>query len=156
MIYRFPCAILKIWFVSFPLALNILVFSVPSRFVLNATVFACSMQHAAFLLPTRGALLFICSLFKKEDAFMKMNYIPITVLPSVLDIYERLIQDQMLHFVQSILSLTPLWVSGRLWYTACTSTSSGTLQKRQWPMGVSQGLSWRTCRKPSIAWIMNC
>ena len=41
----------------------------------------------------------ISSLFKKEDAFTKKNYRPITVLPSVSKIYERLVQDQMLPFV---------------------------------------------------------
>ena len=35
---------------------------------------------------------------------MKKNYRPITVLPSVSKIYERLVQDQMLPFVQSFLS----------------------------------------------------
>ena len=46
----------------------------------------------------------ISSLFKKEDAFTKKNYRPITVLPSVSKIYERLVQDQMLPIVQSFLS----------------------------------------------------
>ena len=46
----------------------------------------------------------INSLFKKEDAFMKKNYRPITVLPSVSKIYERMMRDQMLPFVQSFLS----------------------------------------------------
>ena len=35
---------------------------------------------------------------------MKKNYRPITVLPSVSKIYERMMQDQMLPFVQSFLS----------------------------------------------------
>ena len=35
----------------------------------------------------------ISSLFKKEDAFTKKNYQPITVLPSVSKIYERSVQD---------------------------------------------------------------
>ena len=46
----------------------------------------------------------ITSLFKQEDAFSKKNYRPITVLPSVSKIFERLMQNQMLPFVQSILS----------------------------------------------------
>ena len=46
----------------------------------------------------------ISSLFKEEDAFTKKNYRPITVLPSVSKIYERLMQDQMLPVVQSFLS----------------------------------------------------
>ena len=46
----------------------------------------------------------ISSLFKKEDAFTKKNYRPITVLPPVCKMYERMMQDQMLPFVQSFLS----------------------------------------------------
>ena len=46
----------------------------------------------------------ISSLFKKEDAFTRKNYRPIAVLPSVSKIYERLMQDLMLPFVQSFLS----------------------------------------------------
>ncbi len=46
----------------------------------------------------------ISSIFKKGDAFSKKNYRPITVLPSVSKIYERLVQDQMLTFAQSFLS----------------------------------------------------
>ena len=46
----------------------------------------------------------INSLFKNEDAFIKKNYRPITVLSSVAKIYERMMQDQMLPFVQSFLS----------------------------------------------------
>ena len=43
----------------------------------------------------------ITSLFKQEDAFSKRNYRPITVLPSVSKIFQRLMQNQMLPFVQS-------------------------------------------------------
>ena len=46
----------------------------------------------------------ISSRFKKEDAFTKKNYRPITVLPSLSKIYERLMQYQMLPCVQSFLS----------------------------------------------------
>ena len=46
----------------------------------------------------------ITSLFKQEDAFSKKNYRPITVLPSVSKIFERLMQNQMMPFVQKFLS----------------------------------------------------
>ena len=36
----------------------------------------------------------ITSLFKQEDAFSKKNYRPITVLPSVSKIFERLMQSK--------------------------------------------------------------
>ena len=56
---------------------------------------------------------------------MKKNYQQSTVLPSVSKIYERLIQDQMLPFIQSFLFLL---LCGS-WYTACTSMSSERLQE---------------------------
>ena len=46
----------------------------------------------------------ITSLLKQEDAFSKKSYRPITVLPSVSKIFERLMQNQMLPFVQKFLS----------------------------------------------------
>ena len=45
----------------------------------------------------------ITSLLNQENAFSKKNYRPITVLPSVSKLFERLMQNQMLPFVQSIL-----------------------------------------------------
>ena len=46
----------------------------------------------------------ITSLFKKDDAFSKKNYRPITVLPSVSKIFERLMQNQMLPFTERFMS----------------------------------------------------
>ena len=43
------------------------------------------------------------SLFKQEDAFSKKNYRPIIVVSSVSKIFERLMHNQMLPFVQSFL-----------------------------------------------------
>ena len=41
---------------------------------------------------------------KKDDAFIKKNYRPITVLPLVSKMYQRMMHDKMLPFVQSFLS----------------------------------------------------
>ena len=46
----------------------------------------------------------ITSLFKQEGAFSKKNYLTITVLPSITKIFERLMQNQMLPFIQNVLS----------------------------------------------------
>ena len=58
----------------------------------------------------------ITSLFEQEDAFSKKSYRPITILPSVLKIFERLTQNQMLPFVKSFLS--PLLCGFREGYSA--------------------------------------
>ena len=46
----------------------------------------------------------ITSLLKQEDTLSKKNHRPITVLPAVSKIFERLMGNQMLSFVQSFLS----------------------------------------------------
>ena len=40
----------------------------------------------------------VSSLFKKDDAFCKKNYMPITVLPATSKIFERLLYDQVMPF----------------------------------------------------------
>ena len=46
----------------------------------------------------------ISSLFKKDDAFCKKNFRPITVLSSVSKIFERLMYEQIMPFAQCFLS----------------------------------------------------
>ena len=44
------------------------------------------------------------SLFKNGDAFAKKNYRPITVLPAMSKIYERIISSQIISYINDILS----------------------------------------------------
>ena len=46
----------------------------------------------------------VSALFKNSDSFHKKNYRPITVLPSVSKVFERLLVNQMLPFVSRFLS----------------------------------------------------
>ena len=46
----------------------------------------------------------ITSLFKNGDAFAKSNYRPITVLPAISKIYERIFSGQISHYMENILS----------------------------------------------------
>ena len=46
----------------------------------------------------------VSALFKNSDSFHKKNYRPITVLPSVSKVFERLLVNQMLPFVNKFLS----------------------------------------------------
>ena len=48
----------------------------------------------------------VSTLFKNNDSFRKKNYRPITVLPSVSKVFERLLSSQMLPFVCEQVSLT--------------------------------------------------
>ena len=47
----------------------------------------------------------VSSLFKNEDPFNKKNYRPITVLPAVSKVYERIIQDQIIPFMEPLMSM---------------------------------------------------
>ena len=49
----------------------------------------------------------ISSLFKKDDAFSKNNFRPITVLSSVSKIFERLMYEHLMPFVECFLSPLP-------------------------------------------------
>ena len=84
---------------------------IPAKILLeNSDVFSVAIQNlfnsnlSKGTFPKKLKAGDISSLFKKEDAFTKKNHRPISVLPSVSKIYERLVQDLMLPFVQSFLS----------------------------------------------------
>ena len=84
---------------------------IPAKILMeNSDVFSVAIQNlfnsnlSKGILPKELKAGDISSLFKKEDASTKENYRPITVLPSVSKVYERLVQDQMLPFVQNFLS----------------------------------------------------
>ena len=47
----------------------------------------------------------LSSLFKSEDPFIKKNYRPITVLPAVSKVYERIMQDQIISSMEPVISI---------------------------------------------------
>ncbi len=47
----------------------------------------------------------ILLLFKSEDSFIKKNYRPIIVLPTVSKVYERIIQDRIVPFMEPVMSI---------------------------------------------------
>ena len=98
-----------------------LINSIPARILKeNSDIFCTVIQNlynyglSTGIFPKELRAGDISSLFKKEDAFIKENYRPITVLPSASKIYEKMMQDQMLPFVQSFLS--PLFCGFREGY----------------------------------------
>ena len=46
----------------------------------------------------------ISSLYKSEDPFNKKNYRPITVLPAISKVYEKILQAQLISFMETKLS----------------------------------------------------
>ena len=47
----------------------------------------------------------VSSLFKSEDPFIKKNYRPITVLLAISKVYERIIIDQIISFMEPVISI---------------------------------------------------
>ena len=45
----------------------------------------------------------VTPLSKKDDWFCKMNYSPVTVLPALKNIFERLLSEQMCEFYYGLL-----------------------------------------------------
>ena len=85
--------------------------SIPARItkensdVFSVVIKSLSNSHMSkWTFPEEQKVGDITSPFKQEDTFSKKNYRPITVLPSVSKIFERLMQNQMLPFVQKFLS----------------------------------------------------
>ena len=54
--------------------------------------------------PSRLKLGQVTPLFKKDDELNKSNYRPVTVLPALNNVFERLLSAQMGDFYQNILS----------------------------------------------------
>ena len=46
----------------------------------------------------------VTPLYKKDDEFCKINYRPVTVLPALNNIFERLLSGQMYEFYNGLLS----------------------------------------------------
>ena len=76
----------------------------PDIFAHNlCNLFNQSVAHSTFPLELKAGE--ITSLFKKDDAFLKKNFRPITVLPAVSKVFERLIHSQLMQFADSFLSI---------------------------------------------------
>ena len=73
------------------------VFSVVIQFLFNSHMSKCTF-------PEELKAGDITSLSKQENAFSNKNYLPITVLKSVSKIFERLMQNHLQPFIQSLLS----------------------------------------------------
>ena len=76
----------------------------PDIFAQNlCSLFNQSVTHSTFPLELKAGE--ITSLFKKDDASLKKNFRPITVLPAVSKVFERLMHSQLMQFTDSFLSI---------------------------------------------------
>ena len=66
--------------------------------------------------PNNVRLADVTPLFKKEDASLLKNCRPVSVLPVVSKIYEKIMQKQILEYIDNHLS-SHLWIWKRIQYT---------------------------------------
>ena len=62
-----------------------------------------SLNNSVF--PSKLKMGEVSSLFKSKDPFIKKSYRPIAVLPAVFKVYERILQDQIISFVEPVISI---------------------------------------------------
>ena len=60
----------------------------------------CSIHASIF--PKRLKFAEVATLFKAKDVFNKENYRPLSILPSISKIFERMLYDQMFAFFENI------------------------------------------------------
>ena len=71
--------------------------ALPVSKIINSSITSCSY-------PVRWKMGQVTPLFKKEDELYKKNYRPVTVLPILNNIYERVLSDQLSEYFKDILS----------------------------------------------------
>ena len=64
--------------------------------------------------------------FKKKDPLNKINYSPVSVLPSVSKIFEKLLQYQLVNYIENYLS-PHLW-----WYRKRYSSQQALISLENW------------------------
>ena len=83
---RIPSKLLKIASSELSGPLNYLI-----NCSINASIFPKSLKYAE-----------VATLFKSKDVFNKENYRPLSIIPSLSKIYERMLYDQMFAFFENI------------------------------------------------------
>ena len=67
-----------------------------------ASMINCCIEHCCY--PASWKMGMVTPLHKKDDEFCKINYRPVTVLPALTNIFERLLSGQMYEFYNGLLS----------------------------------------------------
>ena len=66
------------------------------------SIINCCIEHCCY--PASWKMGMVTPLYKKDDEFCKINYRPVTVLPALNNIFERLLSGQMYEFYNGLLS----------------------------------------------------
>ena len=66
------------------------------------SIINCCIEHCCY--PASWKMGMVTPLYKKDDEFCKINYRPVTVLPALNNIFERLLSGQMYEFNNGVLS----------------------------------------------------
>ena len=66
------------------------------------SIINCCIEHCCY--PASWKMGMVTPLYKKDDEFCKINYRPVTVLPALNNIFERLLTGQMYEFYNGLLS----------------------------------------------------
>ena len=68
----------------------------------ETSIINCCIEHCCY--PASWKMGMVTPLYKKDDEFCKINYRPVTVLPALNNIFERLLSGQMYEFYNGLLS----------------------------------------------------
>ena len=85
-------------------------------FVLKNCFNSC-LDQALFPEPLKRAT--ITPVFKEGDSMSVKNYRPISILPTVSKIFEKIIAQQVKSFSRKLLLRVTVWLQKRAQYTAC-------------------------------------
>ena len=85
--------------------------TIPSKMLLKTSEISAKILHKLFNetvetgdYPENLKLADITPVFKKKDPLNKMNYRPVSVLPSVSKLFEKLMQNQLVKYIENHLS----------------------------------------------------
>ena len=68
--------------------------------------------------PENLKLADVSPIFKKKDKTLVENYRPVSVLPTVFKILERIMQKQITDYIEKLFSVS-LWIQKRIQHTVC-------------------------------------
>ena len=92
-----------------------------ANFGFRQQIWAYFWKICAKTLYSTLLLVDMTSVFKKEDVFLLKIYRPVSVLHVVSKIYERVIQKQILEYVDKHLSPPHMWINKKVQYTTSSN-----------------------------------
>ena len=80
------------------------------------------------MFPQSLKLADITPVYKKSDRNLVLNYRPISALPTMSKVFERLMHHQVSQYIDKHL-LPFLWLEKGIQYSNCTSVAPGKMEK---------------------------